>query len=311
MIGSRSTSVWDTVELRDIRLVIALAEELSFSRAARCLGVTPSRASQMVSGLERKLGCELFHRTSRRVTITAAGRALLDAIAQPVTQLQAAMEAVQQTSRQGTGRVRLGLTSPTDSGPILHSIIETYEQFDESRHVELVQLPATTEVEALLAGDVDVIAVRLPLTHPAITIGPILSTEPRVLAVSRDHPLADRDHVTLEDVADYEVAPFEDIRTELLDSFLPRVAPSGRPIRRLPTATTTFTEIALLIARGRIVHPTVPAFALHAGHANIVYIPIRDMPESQTALAYKKRLPSPAARSFIDIAAELIPIGQP
>ena len=48
-------------------------------------------------------------------------------------------------------------------------------------------------------------ATRLPLEQPDITVGPILSREPRVLAVARDHPLAERANVSVEHIADYRV----------------------------------------------------------------------------------------------------------
>src|SRR3954463_15667877 len=64
--------MWETIELREIRVFLALADELHFGRAAERLGVTQSRVSQSLRTLEAKLGERLVHRTSRRVTPTAA-----------------------------------------------------------------------------------------------------------------------------------------------------------------------------------------------------------------------------------------------
>lgn len=65
------------VELRELQLFLVLAEELHFGRTAERLGLTPSRVSQTVRALERKLGGpRLFDRTSRVVTLTEAGAAL-------------------------------------------------------------------------------------------------------------------------------------------------------------------------------------------------------------------------------------------
>jgi DNA-binding transcriptional LysR family regulator len=65
--------MWETIELREIRVFLTLAEELHFGRTAERLGLTQSRVSQSLRGLEHKLGEHLVHRTSRRVTLTPSG----------------------------------------------------------------------------------------------------------------------------------------------------------------------------------------------------------------------------------------------
>jgi DNA-binding transcriptional LysR family regulator len=65
--------MWHTIELRELRAFLVLSEELHFARSAERLGLTQSRISRTIRDLERKLGVELAHRTSRRVELTAAG----------------------------------------------------------------------------------------------------------------------------------------------------------------------------------------------------------------------------------------------
>jgi DNA-binding transcriptional LysR family regulator len=65
--------VWPTIELREIRLFLALADELHFGRAAERLELTPSRVSQVLRELEAKVGGELLSRTSRRAALTELG----------------------------------------------------------------------------------------------------------------------------------------------------------------------------------------------------------------------------------------------
>jgi hypothetical protein len=59
---------------------------------------------------------------------------------------------------------------------------------------------------------------------------------------------------------------------------MPRVTPGGRSIHRLDRRPKTPHEVTALIARGRIVHPTVPSFAQFFGQPGITYVPIEDMP---------------------------------
>ncbi|MGH2805599.1 MAG: LysR family transcriptional regulator, partial [Thermoleophilaceae bacterium] len=71
--------MWESVELRDIRAFLVLADELHFGRTAERLGLTQSRVSQTIRTLEARLGGPLFERTSRRVRLTALGERLRDA----------------------------------------------------------------------------------------------------------------------------------------------------------------------------------------------------------------------------------------
>ena len=62
--------MWSTVELREIRVFLMLAEELHFGRTAERLQLTSSRVSQILQDLETKLGGQLVYRTSRHVELT-------------------------------------------------------------------------------------------------------------------------------------------------------------------------------------------------------------------------------------------------
>ncbi len=68
----------DGIELRHLRAFVAVAEELSFGRAAERLYVSQSALSRQIRGLEQLLGCELLRRSTHRVELTIAGEALLD-----------------------------------------------------------------------------------------------------------------------------------------------------------------------------------------------------------------------------------------
>jgi DNA-binding transcriptional LysR family regulator len=122
------------------------------------------------------------------------------------------------------------------------AIIETFEAAYPGCVVEVSEMQWTDAFGPLRRGEVDLMASRLPLRQPDIVVGPILTREPRVLAVSRTHPLAAQSEVPIEQVADYEVAAFEAIPgapPELADSLVPRTTPSGRAIRRARQIPTT------------------------------------------------------------------------
>jgi DNA-binding transcriptional LysR family regulator len=169
--------------------------------------------------------------------------------------------------------------------------------------VDLCDVPLTDMLEPLRRRDVDVLVVRLPLDQPDLTIGPRLSSERRVLAVRRDHPLSGRDQISIEDVADYKVAWLDTLPDELAEAILPSRTPMGRAIERHSRPTRNLNELAMLVERGEVVHLTVPSMADYWG-PDIVYVPVIGMPESSEALVWMRGNADVAVREFARLAAE-------
>lgn len=121
-------------------------------------------------------------------------------------------------------------------------IIRTFTAGHPGAGVELVDTGfQRDDLEWLRAGNVDMLATRLPATDPDVIVGPILSREQRVLLVSKDDPLAARKSVCLEDFADRLVADTPPFRREMMDAFIPPVAPQvggcGESRGGLPTTS--------------------------------------------------------------------------
>jgi DNA-binding transcriptional LysR family regulator len=299
--------MWELVELRELRLFLTLAEELHFGRAAERHHLTPSRVSQTLRGLEHKLGGQLLHRTSRRVTLTPFGERFLAEIGPVCDQLADVIERTHALSRGLQGTLRLGLLAANSGGPHLTAIVSAFEERHPGCELQVSEVFFTDPLGPLRRGEIDLMTTHLPIRQPDLVVGPALSREPRVLAVARDHPLADRDQVSIEEIADYPIAPITDSPEELIDAAFPRETPSGRQIRRLPHRPATPHELTALIARGTIVHPTVPSFAEYFGHPDLVYIPIADLPPRESGLVWRRRRSSdPRLREFIGVAQEVL-----
>jgi len=122
--------------LRAFRLV---AEHASFTRAAAALAVTPSALSQTLSQLEEQLGVRLLQRTTRRVGVTEAGRRLLERIAAPLNEIDAALEQMRQQSGRPAGR--LTVTAPRIAArvliePILAEFLRLYPDISLDLRIE-------------------------------------------------------------------------------------------------------------------------------------------------------------------------------
>jgi DNA-binding transcriptional LysR family regulator len=294
------------IELRELRLFLVLAEELHFGRTAERLGLTTSRASQALRALERKLGGRrLFDRTSRVVILTAAGHALHDELAPMVTGLDNMLTRARARA-PGLGVIRLGVLNAASGTLVLNEAVTLFEDAHEGAAVRLVATPLNDRLGPLRRREVDLSVTRLPLDQPDIVIGPLLSQDdPRVVMVAIDHPLAGRNHVSVEDFADYPVRKPADV-PELAEASCPSHTPSGRPIVPSDVEVNDISELLLLIAQGRLIHPTVAPFAEHFRHPGIAIVPVRDLPPSSTALAWLRGYEHPARDTFVATVEQVV-----
>jgi len=97
----------DHSNLADLTAFVAVADRLSFRAAASQLGVTPSALSHSMRQLEERLGVRLLHRTTRSVSLTDAGRRLLDRLRPAIDQIAGALENLNQERQRPMGRLRI------------------------------------------------------------------------------------------------------------------------------------------------------------------------------------------------------------
>jgi DNA-binding transcriptional LysR family regulator len=135
--------------------------------------------------------------------------------------------------------------------------------------------------------------------------------EPRVLAVAHDHPLAERAGVSVEDIADYDVAWTDGVIPTTGEAFIPSRTPDGRPIRFVRLGINDISELIVTIARGKVVHPTISSFAAHHGHPGVRYVPIVDLPPAPAALIWCRQALTAALQEFIRVAEDIAPGAPP
>jgi DNA-binding transcriptional LysR family regulator len=303
--------MWSAVELRDIRVFLTLAEELHFARTAERLQLTPSRVSQIIRSLEQKLGGRLVQRTSRRVELTPLGERFREEVADAYEQLTGVLGRMDVFSREREGPLRLHLFSDPGVSQISR-IVRAFEHAYPGRVVEATEVPLDDPFGPLRRGEVDVMASWLPHGQAGMVTGPILSSEPRVAAVAADHPLAGRDRISIEELAEFRVMRFTTMPDEFNAEWIPSHTPSGRRIPHQPFSDQSLgdrgrmtNELVHQIATGRIVHPTVPSFANMFGHPDIVYVPIADMRPLRSALVWRHDTTNRQVHEFAQIAEDI------
>src|SRR3954470_23245216 len=187
------------MELRHLATFVAVAEEGSFTRAAGRLHVVQSAVSAGVRSLERELGATLFDRSTHRVELSEAGRALLPEARRTLAAAAAARDAVDQLRGGLRGTVRLGMMlAPRDAGISVPRLLAALRADYPGIEVVLEIGASTLNAERVRRGRLDIAFVGLPAgAVPELELTPIL-TEKMRLVVAPEHPLATRDSVALE-----------------------------------------------------------------------------------------------------------------
>ena len=191
------------MELRRFEVFIAVAEEGGFTAAARRIGIVQSAVSGSVRALERELGQALLERTTRRVTLTDAGAALLPEARRVVAAVAAARDAVDAAGGGLRGTVRLGAMHALVLAPIrLPDLLAGFRAEHPGVEIRLLHGPTSTEkVRQVRDGRLDLALVGLAPPAPAGVAYSELKREAMQLACHPDHPLAGRAAVTLSDLA--------------------------------------------------------------------------------------------------------------
>jgi DNA-binding transcriptional LysR family regulator len=190
------------MELRHLEYFVAVAEELSFTRAARRLHVVQSGVSSAIQSLERELRAELFERDRHRVALTDAGEALLPEARATLAAAQAAADAVGEARGGLRGTVTVGTmlsTGPLDLPGLLSRFHATHP--DVVVRLRLAAAGSAGLAREVISGSLDLALAALPGPPPAgLTVRPI-SGEPLLLACNGTHPLAAQSAATLDELA--------------------------------------------------------------------------------------------------------------
>lgn len=187
----------EVMELRQLKYFLAVADEASFTRAARRLFVAQSTLSEQIQSLERSLGVTLFERDSRRVRLTAQGEQLVDPARRLLADADAAKSTLLMAREPEEGDVlRLGMVCQPPPQAVRHLIDEIRHQFPAIR-VHLMAMSLTEFQPALQDGTVDAL-VMIPRQDEVFDCRTLARAD--LLAAMRwDNPLAEAELVSLED----------------------------------------------------------------------------------------------------------------
>ncbi len=240
-------------DLRQLRYFVAVAEELSFTRAARRLNLSQPPLSQQVRALEDDLQVRLLDRTRRRVSLTEPGRLFLGEARKILAQAEAARLVATGAAAGYSGRLRLAYPSSLSFHPALPKSLLRFSKAAPGVQLELSEMYTEEQYDALLAGRIDAGFVRaLPKSRQLDSELHIevLDHEPLLLALPSTHALAGRKRLYLREVAGEDFVTQPRAFSTTMHDTLARLATHGDfhpPIRQ---EAQQMTSLLALVSAG-------------------------------------------------------------
>jgi DNA-binding transcriptional LysR family regulator len=291
------------IELRQMRYFLAIAEERSFTRAAKRCHVAQSSLSRQIRDVEVRLEEKLLERLPRDIRLTDAGRIFQKEASKALEHSLRAASLVRCLRRQKEQTLKIGLSTLCDL-PRVRTLIDTALRSAEQISVECTTTHTSELLLGLHRGKLDIAIVDLPIRSRGIGIHPIYS-EPLIAVMPRSHPLTQRPMMRL----------FE-LKKQQLIMISRHIDPGSVSVEAM--LRTAGIEASSLVPAANLielldhvpVHRSIGLMRSSAGRLrreDVLYKPLADSVQLETAIAWRTENRSPRLLSFRDA---LIALGQ-
>jgi DNA-binding transcriptional LysR family regulator len=298
------------MDLRQLEYFVAVAEERNFTRAAGRCHVVQSALSYQIAALEREHGVALFHRTSRSVQLAPAGELLLPHARRLLRDAEVARAELAAFTGVVTGRLRLGMVGTVGHGaPLVEDALCAFHQAHPGVEIALEDTGSRHMAERVRGGELDLAFVGLFADQlPGGLAHRVLTEEPLVAVVPREHPLAGRRRIGLAELAGS--SSFIEMREESglrlqVDAAFARAGVDRGIAFELGSSDSVVRFVGLGFGAA-----LVPASA--AGSAEAVRVLRLDDPAARHPISLVHRRPepsAPSARAFLRLLLERVPAG--
>jgi DNA-binding transcriptional LysR family regulator len=266
------------LDLRKVRYFVAVAELLHFGRAAERLHIAQPVLSRQIRALEKDLGAELLVRDGHGVSLTDAGRQLLDDARILLTSADATRRRVLRAAH-GPRRFLVGFRAGVVVTPALRAFAAVHPDVEgNARRVEW-----DDQERLILDGTVDVAFVRRPVREDGLELRPLYD-ETRVAMLPEGHRLAGKQELSLADLDGENRLRYSDPQ------------PGDLPIR-------TIEEKFERVVAGAGITLVPRSVAEQYSRPDISYVPVTDAEPDQVLLAWAAGRRSPLITAFAEIAA--------
>ena len=272
-----------TVNLTRLQYFFEVARCGSFSTAAERLYTSQPNLSKQIAAMERETGLQLFHRTTRSVTLTSAGQYLYDQLQTVPTQIESALRQAARLSRTDQRHICIGVLEGQEVNPRLReSLAEIARRFPDL-HVELERNSFSNLRSGLTNLHYDLIITLEFEVDPAPEYRrAVFLHQPAAIAIHSDNPISRQPELTIEELADEDfvvISPEESprgfqqfIRQCEAAGFMPRIARQPRSLESVLLCVEAGIGVALLDPNVRLESHDVVRIVPLPGSRNDVII---------------------------------------
>jgi DNA-binding transcriptional LysR family regulator len=294
---------WRLVRYRRLGYFVAVAEELSFTRAAQRLHMAQPPLSQQIALLEREIGTPLFDRSRRTIRLTPAGAALLPEARRLLGDLDETVRMVRGVGEGTTGRLTVGFVPSAING-VLPDLLRRFRTTHPHVELTLREMAPDALVRAVHDGRVDVAVLYPPISEPDLAQRHLASEE-LLLALPDAHPLAAAPTITLADVAGEPfILPERHDVPGLHAAVTALFADAGITPRIAQRGVWLVQTVLGLVAAG-IGLALVPSSAATLRREGVTLHPLKEHPKSRLTLSaiWQKPTTSATLQHFLSVMA--------
>jgi DNA-binding transcriptional LysR family regulator len=291
------------MELRNLASFVAVAEQLSFVRAAERLHLSQPALSAQIQKLEEEIGVQLLFRNKRTVRLTDAGRVFLAEAHATLARAQQAVERAQKADHGEIGRLRIGFVSSAALA-IVPAIVVAFRRKFPGVTLDLMNLRTSSQLKSLVNKTIDVGFLRLPVVHDQLDIT-VIHREPFVAVLPSDHTLAKKKQIRLSDLrVERFVAYGRRWAPGFYDAVVQMCTSQGFSPNITQETGEMYTAIALVAAGAGVA--ILPKTVVLAQSQGVVMKPLPlAAGVSEIAIAVRKKSRSPLIDSFVELASGL------
>jgi len=189
------------MDISQLKCFVAAADEMHFGRAAQSLGMLPASLGRQIRILEDRLEAKLFLRTTRSVTMTEAGKAILEDVRALVAQADALEEKIRTIRKTETPILRVGAIDSAAAG-LMPQLLQLLRDEHPDIEVHLTEQKTIHLLPKLLSGSLDIAFCRPPDTRDPRINFRTLFFETAVVALPDGHALANNAEISVSELAD-------------------------------------------------------------------------------------------------------------
>jgi DNA-binding transcriptional LysR family regulator len=292
------------LELKHLKSFVAVADRLSFIRAANELHLSQPALTTQIKHLEEELGVQLFTRNRRTVRLTEVGALFLTEAQDTLSRAALAVERVQRAARGEIGKLAIGFVSSAVLA-VVPRIVIAFRKKNPGVTLDLINLRTSGQVKGLLEKSIDIGFLRLPLSHEELKVT-VIHRESFVVVLPRGHRLAREKRIR---IAQLRGEPFVAYGRQwapgFFDSVVQLCTREGFSPNIVQETGEMYTATALVAAGAGIA--ILPRSVVLAQSAKVI---VKQLPRSagvsEIAIATRANDQSLLVRSFLTFAAELV-----